>query len=214
MTEQNYEQMRRAMVVSQLRTNGVSDARVVSAMGEVAREAFVGADKASIAYAELAMPIAPGRSINPPMVTGRLLTEAQIAPGDSVLVVGAATGYTVAILDKLGASVVAVEDDADLLAIGKKTVAGATWVKGAPAAGNKKGAPYAVILIDGAVEHIPQALIDQLADGGRLVGALIDNGVSRLVSGVRAGNGFGVKAFADADAAVLPGFGVPAAFTF
>jgi protein-L-isoaspartate(D-aspartate) O-methyltransferase len=69
-------------------------------------------------------------------------------------------------------------------------------------------------VIDGAVEQIPQALIDQLADGGRLVGALIDNGVSRLVSGVRVGGGFGVTAFADADAATLPGFGVPAAFSF
>ncbi len=87
-------------------------------------------------------------------------------------------------------------------------------MKGAPAAGSKKGAPYSLVFIDGAVEHIPQTLIDQLADGGRLVGALIDNGVSRLVSGVRVGSGFGVKAFADADAAVLPGFGVPAAFSF
>lgn len=214
MTDQNFEQMRHAMVVSQLRTTGVSDARVVTAMGEVARERFVGADKAAGAYADLPLPVAPGRSLNPPMVTGRLLTEARIAPGDTVLVVGAATGYTVAILAKLGATVTAVEEDADLLAAGKKAVPGATWVKAAPASGSKKGAPYSLILIDGAVEQIPQALIDQLADGGRLVGALIDNGVTRLVSGVRAGSGFGVTAFADADAAVLPGFGVPAAFSF
>lgn len=214
MTDQNFEQMRHAMVVSQLRTTGVSDARVVSAMGEVARERFVGSDKAAGAYADLPLPVAPGRSLNPPMVTGRLLTEGRIAPGDTVLVVGAATGYTVAILEKLGATVTAVEEDADLLAAGKKAVPGATWIKAAPASGSKKGAPYSLILIDGAVEQIPQALIDQLADGGRLVGALIDNGVTRLVSGVRAGSGFGVTAFADADAALLPGFGVPAAFSF
>lgn len=214
MTEQNFEQMRRAMVVSQLRTTGVSDARVVAAMGDLARERFVGPEKAAVAYADLPLPIAPGRSLNPPMVTGRLLTQAQVVPGDNALVVGAATGYTVALLGKLGASVVAVEEDADLLAAGKKAVPGASWVKGPPASGSKKGAPYSLILIDGAVERIPQALIDQLADGGRLVGALIDGGVSRLVSGVRAGSGFGVTAFADADAAVLPGFGVPAAFSF
>ncbi|WP_347271227.1 protein-L-isoaspartate O-methyltransferase family protein [Rhizorhabdus histidinilytica] len=214
MTEQNFEQMRHAMVVSQLRTTGVNDPRVVAAMGEVARERFVGADKAAIAYADLPLPIAPGRALNPPMVTGRLLTEAQVAPGETVLVVGAATGYTAALLEKLGARVVAVEEDADLLAAGKAAVPGVTWVKAPAASGSKKGAPYSLIVIDGAVEQIPQALIDQLADGGRLVGALIDNGVSRLVSGVRAGGGFGATAFADADAAVLPGFGVPAAFSF
>jgi len=213
-TEQNFEQMRHAMVVSQLRTTGVSDARVVAAMGEVARERFVPEDRAPIAYADLVLPIAPGRGLNPPMVTGRLLTEAQVSPGDKALVVGAATGYSAALLERLGAEVVAVEEDADLLATGKKAVPGVTWVKGAPSAGSKKGAPYSLILIDGAVERIPQTLIDQLADGGRLVGVLIDNGVSRLVSGVRAGQGFGTQAFADADAARLPGFEAPAAFSF
>jgi protein-L-isoaspartate(D-aspartate) O-methyltransferase len=157
-TEQNFEQMRRAMVASQLRTTGVSDARVVAAMGEVARERFVGPDRAATAYSDLPLPIAPGRSLNPPMVTGRLLTQAQVVPGDNVLVVGAATGYTVMLLAKLGANVVAVEEDADLLAAGKKAVPDATWVNGPPASGSNKGAPYSLILIDGAVERIPQAV--------------------------------------------------------
>ncbi len=214
MTEQNFEQMRRAMVVSQLRTTGVSDARVVAAMGEVPRERFVPGGNAAVAYADMTLPIGGGRAINPPMVTGRLLTAAQVTPGDTALVVGAATGYTAALLRKLGATVTAVEEDADLLTAGKAAVPDATWIKGAPGAGSKKGAPYSLILIDGAVEQIPQALIDQLADGGRLVGVLIEDGVSRLVSGVRVGKGFGVKAFADADAAALPGFSRPAAFSF
>lgn len=214
MTEQNFEQMRRAMVVSQLRTTGVSDARVVAAMGDVPRERFVPADRALAAYSDIALPIGGGRALNPPMVTGKLLTEGRITPGEAVLVIGAATGYTVALLEKLGAKVVAVEEDVDLLAAGKKAVPGATWVKAALNAGSRKGAPYALVLLDGAVEEIPPSLIDQLADGGRLVGALIDNGVTRLVSGVRAGKGFGVTAFADADAARLPGFARPAAFSF
>jgi protein-L-isoaspartate(D-aspartate) O-methyltransferase len=213
-TEQNFEQMRHAMVVSQLRTTGVSDARVVAAMGELARERFVPADKARIAYADLALPIAPGRAISAPMATGRMLTAAQVVSGDKVLIVGAATGYTAALLLALGATVVAVEEDEALFAEGKKAVPGATWVKGAAAAGSKKGAPYSLILIDGAVEEIPQALIDQLADNGRLVGAVLDNGVSRLVLGVRAGSGFGVNAFADVDVAPLPGFAKPKAFSF
>ena len=214
MTEQNYEQMRRAMVVSQLRTTGVSDARVVSAMGAVPRERFVPTDKARVAYADMALQIGNGRALNPPMVTGRLLTEAQVTPGDHALVVGAAMGYTAAVLVKLGATVVALEDDAHLQAAGKKAAPGATWVKGPLSAGSKKGAPYSLIVLDGAVEQIPQDLIDQLTDGGRLVGALIEDGVSRLVLGVRVGSGFGTKAFADADTGLLPGFARPAAFSF
>lgn len=214
MTEQNYEQMRRAMVVSQLRTTGVSDARVVMAMGEVPRERFVPADKARVAYADMALPIGGGRALNPPMVTGRLLTEAQVVPGDHVLVVGAAMGYTAAVLEKLGATVVALEDDAGLHAAGKSALPGVTWIKGSLSSGAKKNAPYSLIVLDGAVEEIPQGLIDQLADGGRLVGGLIEDGVSRLVLGVRVGNGFGTKAFADADTGLLPGFARPAAFSF
>jgi protein-L-isoaspartate(D-aspartate) O-methyltransferase len=213
-TEQNYEQMRRAMVVSQLRTTGVSDARVVSAMGEVQRERFVPEDKARIAYADMALPIGNGRAVNPPMVTGRLLTEAQVVPGDHALVVGAAMGYTAAVLEKLGATVVALEDDGDLHAAGKRVLPGVTWIKGPLNSGAKKSAPYSLIVLDGAVEEIPQALIEQLSDGGRLVGALIEDGVSRLVRGVRVGSGFGTKAFADADTGVLPGFAKPAAFSF
>ncbi|MDZ4068116.1 MAG: hypothetical protein U1E06_14920, partial [Tabrizicola sp.] len=129
MTEQNFEQMRRAMVVSQLRTTGVSDARVVAAMGDVARERFVPGDNARLAYADIALPIGGGRALNPPMVTGRLLTEAQVRPGETALVVGAATGYVAALLERLGATVVAVEGDADLLAAGKKAVPGVSWVK-------------------------------------------------------------------------------------
>lgn len=214
MTEHNFEQMRRAMVVSQLRTTGVSDPRVVAAMGDVARERFVPGDNSSLAYADLAIQIGGGRALNPPMVTGRLLTEAQVRPGDAALVVGAATGYVAALLERLGAAVVAVEENPDLVAIGKRTVPGVTWVTGPASSGSRKGAPYSLIYIDGAVEEIPKALIDQLADGGRLVGAVIEQGVTRLVSGVRAGKGFGVKAFADADAVALPGFAKPAAFSF
>lgn len=214
MTEQNFEQMRRAMVVSQLRTTGVSDARVVAVMGDVARERFVPGDNTRIAYTDIALPIGPGRALNPPMVTGRLLTEAQVRPGDTALVVGAGTGYTAALLVKLGASVVAVEEDADFVAIGKAAAPGVTWVLGSPVEGSTSGAPYSLIFIDGAVEQIPQSLTDQLAEGGRLVGAVIDDGVIRLVSGVRVGSSFGAKAFADAGAAPLPGFAKPAAFSF
>jgi protein-L-isoaspartate(D-aspartate) O-methyltransferase len=220
MTEQNFEQMRNAMVVSQLRTTGVSDARVVAAMRAVPREAFVGAQHASLAYRDTALPLNDGRALNPPMVVGRLLTEAQVAPGDKVLLIGAATGYTAAILAMLGAEVVAVEADPALLVQARAaSAAGAittdiAWVNAPLQDGYPGGAPYSLVVIDGAVEAIPQAVIDQMADGGRLVGAIVENGVTRLVSGVRIGKGFGVKSFADADAVRLPGFAKPATFSF
>ncbi|RVT89533.1 protein-L-isoaspartate O-methyltransferase [Sphingomonas crocodyli] len=202
------------MVVSQLRTTGVSDATVVAAMGRVAREGFVPADKAPLAYLDIAVPLGGGRALNPPMVTGRLLTAAQIQPGDRVLLIGAATGYVAALLIALGASVVAVEDDAALVAQGRANVAGAEWVEGSLTAGASASAPYDVIVVDGAIEQIPASLTDQLAEGGRFVGAIVENGVVRLVSGARGGAGFGYRAFADADAVVLPGFARPAAFQF
>lgn len=214
MTQQNFEHMRRAMVASQLRTTGVNDPRVVAVMAEVPRERFVPADKASLAYADLPLELCEGRELSPPMVTGRLLTQADVVRGEKVLVVGAGTGYAAELLHRLGAEVVALEEDAALLAIGKQAVPGVRWVTGPLAAGHQECAPYDLILIDGAIEEIPRTLIEQLAQGGRLVGALVDQGVTRLVSGIRAGAGFGVQSFADAFAAHLPGFASPPVFSF
>lgn len=220
MIEQNFEQMRHSMVASQLRTTGVSDARVVAAMRAVPREIFVPADKASLAYCDTALPLGNGRALNLPMVIGRLLTEAQVVPGEKVLLIGAATGYTAAVLDALGAEVTAVESDPALLLQAQSASAagaistGVTWVEAPLQEGCPTGAPYALVFVDGVVEQIPQAIIDQMADGGRLVGAIWEDGVARLVSGVRAGTGFGVRSFADADAVRLPGFAKPAVFSF
>lgn len=216
MTEHNFEQMRRAMVVSQLRTTGVSDPRVVAAMGAVPRERFVPADRAGVAYADVLVPLGAGRMLNPPVALGRLLTEAQPRPSDRALVVGAATGYSAAVLSRLAGSVVAVEDDRELLQTARTALAGsAIEVVEAPlAGGHADGAPYDLILIDGAVEAVPEALIAQLVDGGRLAAALLDDGVTRLAIGRRAGAGFGMTAFSDTAAAILPGFAKPRTFTF
>jgi len=216
MTEQNFEQMRRAMVASQLRTTGVNDPRVIAAMGAVPRERFVPPDRIAAAYADAPVPLAPGRALNPPMAFGLLLNEAHPRADDQAMVIGAATGYSAAVMARLVGSLVAVEEDPKLAAAAKAALAGtgARFVEGPLANGYKKGAPYDLILIDGAVEHVPQAIIDQLADGGRLAAALIDEGVSRLCIGRKAGGGFGMTAFADAAAAILPGFEKPRTFTF
>ena len=216
MTEQNFEQMRRAMVASQLRTTGVDDPRVLAAMGAVPRERFVPPDRAAIAYADAVLPLAAGRALNSPMALGKLLTEAAPRPQDRALVVGAATGYAAAVLARLVASVVAVEEEPALAAMAKGLLAAdkVKLVAGPLAKGHKSGAPYDLILIDGAVEQIPQALIDQLADDGRLAAGLIERGVQRLALGRRAGDGFGMIAFADAASAPLPGFARPPGFSF
>jgi protein-L-isoaspartate(D-aspartate) O-methyltransferase len=211
LTEHNFEQMRRAMVSNQLRTTAVNDPRVVAAMGKVARETFVPAGQTDLAYLDTSLPLGNGRAMTTPMVLGRLLTEARVRSGDRVLVIGAATGYAAAVAIELGAQVTALEEDAAIAAV---DVAGAARVQGPLNQGWAGGAPYDLILFDGAVEQIPQAIIDQLADGGRVAAAIIENGVTRLAIGRRAGNGFGMISFADADAPVLPGFARPRGFTF
>lgn len=208
--------MRRAMVSNQLRTTAVNDPRVIAVMGEIARERFVPDDKAVIAYTDALLPLGRGRALNPPMVTGRLLTEANVSSGDRVLLVGAGTGYTAALLGRLAGSVIALEEDPALAARARSTVAepNVRVVEGELAAGWPEGAPYDLIFIDGAVEAVPPALIAQLADGGRLAAAVTQGGVTRLGIGRRGGQGFGMTSFADADAAPLPGFARPVEFSF
>src|SRR5688500_16392619 len=101
MTEHNFEHMRRAMVASQLRTTGVSDPRVVAAMGEVSRERFVPAERCAAAYADLVLPLGHGRALNSPMALGRMLSEARLSGNERALVIGAATGYSAALLARL-----------------------------------------------------------------------------------------------------------------
>ncbi|MFN3946344.1 MAG: protein-L-isoaspartate O-methyltransferase family protein [Allosphingosinicella sp.] len=216
MTEHNFEHMRRAMVASQLRTTGVNDPRVVAAMREVPRERFVPGDKATLAYADALVTLPGGRQLNGPMSTGRLLTEAAPRESDHCLLVGAATGYAAALLSRLTGSVVAVEEDAALVAFAREALAGSgvELIEGPLAEGHAARAPYDLILIDGAVEFVPQAIIDQLAENGRLAGAILDNGVPRLSLGRKAGGAFGTVAFADVATAVLPGFTRPKTFTF
>lgn len=210
------ERSRKAMVESQLRPSGVNDIRVIAAMATIRREDFVPSDRVAVAYSDRPIPISEGREMNAPVITGRLLTELQIAPDDRALLIGAGSGYVAALLSRLVADLVAVEDDPCLFAMARDALAttDGDLVEAPLAEGHAAGAPYNVILIDGAIEHIPDVLIAQMADGGRLATGLVEDGVCRLVIGRRSGSGFGVRAFEDGDAARLPGFAKPRSFVF
>ncbi|WBO24204.1 protein-L-isoaspartate O-methyltransferase family protein [Sphingomonas abietis] len=197
MSEPDFDQLRRAMVSNQLRPNQVTDAVVLAAMGDVPRERFVGADQASVAYRDTIVPLGDGHALNPPIATGLLLNAARPLAGEHVLLIGTATGYVAALLAEMGCKVTALDAD-----------------KGPLAAGWPEGAPYSLIYIDGAVEQIPSVIADQLAEGGRLVGAIIERGVTRLALGRRVSGGFGLESFADIEAVPLPGFAPAPVFSF
>ena len=132
--------------------------------------------------------------------------------GERALVVGCGTGYAAAVLSEMGLDTVAVESDPRLAAQAKAN--GVNVVEGPLIAGHKGGAPYDLLLIDGAVEYLPDALLAQLEEGGRYGAALLDEGVSRLIVGRKAGGSYGHYSIADYVVPALPGFQCPRTFTF
>ena len=212
-----FDTMRHAMVASQLRTNAVNDQRVVAAMARVPREQFMPDGVRSIAYRDTAIPLGGGRYANLPMATGRLLTEAYLTATDRVLLIGAATGYTAAVLSEIVGSVVAVESDPALLAIARTALAGVgnvELVEGPMQDGHAAGAPYDVLIVDGAVESVPDALIAQVRPDGRVTAGIAERGLTRLASGRKTDGGFALVAFVDVECVVLPGFATPKPFQF
>jgi len=216
MTEQNFEAMRRTMVATQLRTTGVDDPRVLAAMSAVARERFVPAERRAMAYADAIVPLAGGRGLNPPMTLGLMLREARLRGDERVLVVGAATGYAAAVLARLAATVVAIEESSDLVSFAREVLGDlpVELIEAPLAAGHRAGAPFDFILVDGAIETLPAELVDQLCERGRIVLARVDSGVSRLCLGQRIAGSVAPACFADASAVRLPGFSPPASFSF
>jgi protein-L-isoaspartate(D-aspartate) O-methyltransferase len=203
---------RRAMIENQLRPQGVSDAAVLAAMGSVEREKFVAEDSRPLAYIDRAVSVGEGRFLPEPAFLGQLLMEMAPRAGQRALVVGSATGYSAAVLNAMGLEVVALESSKALAARGR--VLGVEIIEGALEEGWKSGAPYHHILIDGAIEAVPNAIVKQLADGGRLGTALVDRGVTRLIVGRKSGEAFGHLSIGDSGVPRLPGFARPKAFTF
>jgi protein-L-isoaspartate(D-aspartate) O-methyltransferase len=200
------------MVQTQLRPQGVNFRPLVEAMATVRREEFVAPEARPLAYIDRSVPIGDGRLMSSATVLGLLLTEMTPVPGERALVVGCGTGYSAAVLEEMGVKVLGLECSPKLATRARDH--GIEVVEGPLEDGWKKSAPYQLILIDGAIEYIPEPLIAQLMDGGRLGTALIDRGITRLTVGQKAGEGFGLHTTADAGAAALPGFAKPRNFTF
>lgn len=216
---------RRAMVDSQLRTFDVNDLRLLAAMDEVPRERFVPPGRESLAYSDADVPLDDGsggrerRFMLAPMVLGRLIQALELTPGSKVLEVASGLGYGAAVMAQLGADVVALESDEALGAEAGRRLAALGFdqvrlVAGPLEAGWPDGQPYDGILINGAVEVTPRALLDQLADGGRLVCVVGKGRAARATLFVRSGQAFGSRALFDAAAPVLEGFRSEPGFVF
>ena len=206
------------MIESQLKPCGIVSTRLSQAFFQVAREQYVGAGRRGLAYNDAPQPLGNGRELLAPLSLGLLLEEAAVQPHEHVLVVGATTGYSAAILSHLASSVVALECDAGLADAARGNLRGLTnvsVVEGRLDGGWADGAPYDVVLIDGAVEEQPSGLVSQLAEGGRMFAILAGaDGVRRAARGVRRSQSLSLEPFAEAQGSLLPSFGKAPQFRF
>ena len=208
---------RRNMVDGTIRTADVTDLRLLSAFQETARERFVPANVASLAYVDFDLPVAARRFLMQPRVLSKLLQVGDIKGTDRVLDVGCATGYGAAILSRIGAHVVALEEDAELARMARESLAdrpNVEVVSGSLAAGWAAAAPFDVIVVEGATEVVPETLLRQLSDGGRLLCVLGGDPAAKAMLYRRCGDDVGGRTVFDAAAPVLPGFSRPLAFAF
>ena len=206
---------RRNMVDGQIRTNHVTEERLLAAMDALPREHFLPAGLRSVAYVDEDVALGNGRVLLEPLVQARLIQTAEVQAGDVVLDVACGPGYSAALLARLASAVVALESDPALAAqatdnlarLGMHTV---SVVEGALARGLPAQAPFDVIVIEGAVPQVPKTLFDQLAEG-----AIVGEGpVGRITLFAKRHGLAGERALFDAATPMLAGFERPRAFAF
>jgi protein-L-isoaspartate(D-aspartate) O-methyltransferase len=172
--EQNYEEERRRMVARQIERRGIRDKRVLQAMGDVPRHQFVPIATLSDAYADRPLPIGFGQTISQPYIVAFIAEHLSLNPEDRVLEVGTGSGYQAAVLSRLVTQVFSIEivDElilratSDLQRLGYQNI---LIKSGDGYRGWPEFAPFEAIVVAAALDHIPQPLIDQLGDGGRLI---------------------------------------------
>jgi protein-L-isoaspartate(D-aspartate) O-methyltransferase len=224
----DFARRRLTMVDTQLRPNEVTDTRLIAAMSALPRECFVPERFRAFAYIDEGIEVfpaiddAPARFLLAPMVLARLVQLAAVEPGDAVLDVGCATGYSAAILARLGREVTGVEPEPELAEAARANLralelANVEIVEGALARGCPQKGPYDVILLNGSVRAKPESLFGQLREGGRLAAILSRPGPGaqgKATLFVKAeGEVSGLPHF-DASASPLPGFFRESSFSF
>jgi protein-L-isoaspartate(D-aspartate) O-methyltransferase len=170
-----FEAERQAMVQQQLRSRDIHSERVLDAMARVPRHEFVPAPQVPSAYDDRALPIGPWETISQPYIVALMTEAAAVRPGDSILEIGTGAGYQAAVLAYLGARVNTIERNPELADEARQRLArlgydsAVTVITGDGSEGYPEAAPYDAILVTAASPRLPQVLLDQLADGGRLV---------------------------------------------
>ena len=203
--------LRTIMVDTQVRPSDVTKFPIISAMLDVEREAFVPQAAQPVAYMDGPVPLADGREMPEVRVFAKMLDALDIQASDQVLIIGGGLGYSAAVLARMAESVVMVEEDVQLAtdaeaALAQAEVDNAVVLQGALSEGAAKPGPFDVILIEGAVQKIPDAILGQLGEGGRIAAIFMDgaNGevrVGRLVDGH-----LGWRFAFNAGGPILPGF--------
>lgn len=212
----DYDIARENMIESQVRPNGITDARLIDAMAEIPREVFVPENIKSLAYMDEDVPLSVGsdgrkRHLMEPMAFARLLQAAAIQPDDCVLDIGCAAGYSSAVLSRLAQLVVAVEEDADLAEAANQNllrlqINNVAVFNTSMHEGHRAEAPYDVIMVNGRAGEIPDTLLSQLADGGRLVAVVGDTDTAQALVYTKAGDVTAPRYAFDASIPMLPGF--------
>ncbi len=189
-----YQSARKAMIDSQLRTSGVNEPWVLAAFAAVPREDFVPAAMRESAYIDRAVPLGDGRFLAAPLVHGRMLGEAAPTIEDNALLVGDGEGYLAALLRPLVGALDAVTPD--------------------DAAKKRRKGPYSLLVVDGAAEELPAALLAQLAEGGRIVTGQVLRGVTRLATGRKIAGEVVLLPLAEIGIPVLPQCAAPRRWSF
>lgn len=173
LTSNRFTADREAMVERQLRRRGINEPYILDAFLGVPREQFVSGEHADHAYGDYPLPIEAGQTISQPYIVA-LMIQAAVRPGDRVLEVGAGSGYAAALIGRIAAKVVAIERQAELVAIARERMQRLNYlnvsvIEGDGTLGCPGDAPFDAILAAASGSHVPKPLLDQLAPGGRLV---------------------------------------------